>query len=86
MEVSQIELFVVILTMVSKEENGNLAYGCVETVGGMENFLTKDNAKDGGMLPQTQNQIFVFKMIHCNGNMMIVIVILNLIVLIYVFE
>ena len=68
MEVSQIELFVVILTMVSKEENGNLAYGCVETVGGMENFLTKDNVKDGGMLPLTQKPMFAFKMIHCNGN------------------
>ena len=43
------------------------AYGCVEIIGGMDFFLTKDIAKDLFMLPQTQNLMFVFKMIHCNG-------------------
>ena len=65
-----------------------MAYGRVEIVGGWENLLTKDNAKDGNMLPQTQNLMFMFKMIHCNGNgqMMAKVLILSLIVLIYVFE
>ena len=45
-----------------------MAYRCVEIAGGWEVFLTKDNVKEYGMLPQTQNPMFVFKMIHCNGN------------------
>ena len=52
-----------------------MASGCEEIVGGMEHFLTKDNAKDGIMLPQTQNPMFVFKITHCNGNGMAIVLI-----------
>ena len=51
-----------------KQNGGQEAYGSVEIVGGMEDFLTKDNAMEYGKLSQTQNPMFMFKMIHCNGN------------------
>ena len=46
-----------------------MVYGCVKTFGRWDNFLTKDNAKEGIMLPQTGNPIFMFKMIHYNGKL-----------------
>ena len=44
----------------------HMVYGCVKTFGRWDNFLTKDSAKEGIMLPQIQNPIFMFKMIHYN--------------------
>ena len=68
----------IVIMKKGKQENTNgMEYGCVETVGGLAIFQIKNNAKEFFMLPQTQNQIFMFKMIHCNGNgnMMAVIMI-----------
>ena len=63
-----------------------VAYGCVRTVGGKENLLTKENAWEIYMLPQPQNLMHMFKILHCNGKVAMIILVLSLSVLMYVFK